>query len=509
MQSMQRQFGKLWNKGPGDNAKVSVLLNDYEDADKVLAQLIDNARSWRDSWASLVNSQLQIVTEYEGLYDPIVGATDGHGKEAALTPQVQLERTFRLKQVYSELKTELTEEIAMIDSRVVKPATDARDCIAPIRKTIKKRENKRLDYEKLQEKVMKLQRKPGRTSKEDASLAKAQDELTRVAEEFGIADEHLRTTLPPIITATFNMVPPLQSQLVLLQNRLLGLYYTSLHGYCEEAGFPSPPPPMSEVIATWSSAFQPIQREIESISFIARGRSIHQPLSLGNDPQGRKASIQAPSNGFRRTPSGLIASTNNTAPQPRTLRIPSGGSASQDTSPQRSPTYKRPDYLAPTDFTTATALGGATIDRSITRSPGRLSPGDTRTGRDYFGSNASSRANTNTDRSVSPSPYRGVLTPVGHSNGNTVSNGGSYSGGPVVKKKPPPPPPPKRIQSNKLPEEYVVAQYAFKGQGTGDLSFQEGDRIKIVKKTDTDQDWWVGELNGRKGSFPANYCKPT
>ena len=40
MQSMQRQFGKLWNKGPGDNAKVSVLLNDYEDADKVLAKVL-------------------------------------------------------------------------------------------------------------------------------------------------------------------------------------------------------------------------------------------------------------------------------------------------------------------------------------------------------------------------------------------------------------------------------------------------------------------------------------
>lgn len=38
MQSMQRQFGKLMRKGPGDNAKVSMILNDYEDADKVLAQ---------------------------------------------------------------------------------------------------------------------------------------------------------------------------------------------------------------------------------------------------------------------------------------------------------------------------------------------------------------------------------------------------------------------------------------------------------------------------------------
>ncbi|GKT48817.1 protein hob1 [Colletotrichum spaethianum] len=73
----------------------------------------------------------------------------------------------------------------------------------------------------------------------------------------------------------------------------------------------------------------------------------------------------------------------------------------------------------------------------------------------------------------------------------------------VAKKKPPPPPPAKR---SKAPEEYVVAQYDFLG-GDGDLSFREGDRIKIVKRTETDQDWWIGELGGVKGSFPANYCK--
>jgi len=39
MQNVSRQFGKLWNKAPGDNAKVSVLLKDYEDADKALAKV--------------------------------------------------------------------------------------------------------------------------------------------------------------------------------------------------------------------------------------------------------------------------------------------------------------------------------------------------------------------------------------------------------------------------------------------------------------------------------------
>lgn len=238
---------------------------------------------------------------------------------------------------------------------------------------------------------------------------------------------------------------------------------------------------MSDVIAAWSAAFKPVQAEIESISFITRGK--HQP----------SPSTGPPSNGFRRTASGLIPSSNNSA-QSRTLRIPSGGPPEQnrDPSPQPSPSsYRRPDYLAPTDFTTATALGGASIDRTVSRSPG---PSPDSRGRDYFNNHQASSNNFST--SPTPTPHSRALAP--YSNG---SNG-------FVKKKPPPPPPPKRALSAK-PEEWVVAIYAFSGQGDGDLSFKEGDRIKIVKKTNTDQDWWVGELNGRKGSFPANYCKST
>lgn len=151
-------------------------------ADFLWAQIIDNAKMWRDSWAALVSHQLQVVTEYEGLYDPIVGASDGQSRQAVPTPPLQLERTFKLKKAYTELKSELLEEMILIEDHVLKPATDARNCIAPIRKTIKKRENKRVDYEKAQERALKLQRKPGRTPKEDAALVKADAEMSRAAD---------------------------------------------------------------------------------------------------------------------------------------------------------------------------------------------------------------------------------------------------------------------------------------------------------------------------------------
>ena len=72
------------------------------------------------------------------------------------------------------------------------------------------------------------------------------------------------------------------------------------------------------------------------------------------------------------------------------------------------------------------------------------------------------------------------------------------------KKPPPPPPPPKGGLSQAL---FVTALYDFGGQGDGDLVFREGDRIRVLKKTSSTDDWWDGELRGVKGSFPANYCE--
>jgi len=112
--------------------------------------------------------------------------------------------------------------------------------------------------------------------------------------------------------------------------------------------------------------------------------------------------------------------------------------------------------------------------------------------------------------SPSPEPtasYGSHLTPTTpYSAHSPAGPSGDYFQRSAVQKKKPPPPPPKRLGTGST-VLFAVALYSFDGQGDGDLSFREGDRIKVVKKTDSTDDWWQGELRGVKGSFPANYCK--
>ena len=184
-------------------------------------QIIEASKAWRDSWVSILSAQLGTISSFEELYNPIVGASDGHGPEPVMTSQLQLDRTSKLKDTYAELKTDLLEEVNMMEARVIKPATDAKDYIQPVRKSIKKRENKRLDWERYQDKVRNAGKKMKRSDRENAALAKAEEELANagdVRDMFRSAPElsltnffRLSNSLMIISERPFHLLFPLHS----------------------------------------------------------------------------------------------------------------------------------------------------------------------------------------------------------------------------------------------------------------------------------------------------------
>ncbi|XP_053312507.1 intersectin-1 isoform X1 [Spea bombifrons] len=52
-------------------------------------------------------------------------------------------------------------------------------------------------------------------------------------------------------------------------------------------------------------------------------------------------------------------------------------------------------------------------------------------------------------------------------------------------------------------EEYI-AMYTYESNEQGDLTFQQGDMILVIKK---DGDWWTGTVGDKTGVFPSNYVK--
>ncbi|PHH83120.1 hypothetical protein CDD82_3530 [Ophiocordyceps australis] len=64
--------------------------------------------------------------------------------------------------------------------------------------------------------------------------------------------------------------------------------------------------------------------------------------------------------------------------------------------------------------------------------------------------------------------------------------------------------------AKKLPQlgkNEAIALFTFEADQPGDLGFKKGDIITVLKKTDSDNDWWTGMLGTRHGIFPSNYVK--
>lgn len=71
------------------------------------------------------------------------------------------------------------------------------------------------------------------------------------------------------------------------------------------------------------------------------------------------------------------------------------------------------------------------------------------------------------------------------------------------KPKPPPPKPKPKALMSAPAAETVTALYDFAAQADGDLNFSAGDVIEIVTRTQNENEWWTGKLQGKQGQFPG------
>lgn len=254
------------------------------------------------------------------------------------------------------------------------------------------------------------------------------------------------------------------------QNTLLAQYYTLLHHYCEEERFPDPPPSASQIISNWDADYKSTKQQIETgLACVAGGKAAHRPMQQPDEKRHGTVTGLNIRNGVSHQVSNQRRPSSN-APKP--ISSPAITASSGPPSPDATSRSRISSVPSQTSLSLATPNYGSSAATSPFPTDSSHAPAGPRA--DYFGR----------DRLPSNSSVASIA---------------------AAKKKPPPPPPPKRMPSTQ--GFWVTAMYDFAGEGHGDLSFHEGDRIKVVKKTDSTDDWWEGDLGGVQGSFPANYCQ--
>ncbi|KKZ64497.1 hypothetical protein EMCG_01376 [[Emmonsia] crescens] len=107
-----------------------------------------------------------------------------------------------------------------------------------------------------------------------------------------------------------------------------------------------------------------------------------------------------------------------------------------------------------------------------------------------------SRRTTDSSDNPPPPPYSAHTA-------STLIGGSSSLAAAAKAKKPPPPPKPSRLAGSSPAVETVTALYDYEAQAYGDLSFTAGEVIEIIERTNNDNEWWTGRVNGKTGQFPG------
>lgn len=108
-------------------------------------QIIEASKAWRDSWRDILGTQERLINTWAQMYAPIIGGNDEYqGHIPVTTPSPIMGRTSKLQRNYEELRTDLLEEINNVELRIIKPAQEAKDCIQPLKKVIKKRGDRKV-----------------------------------------------------------------------------------------------------------------------------------------------------------------------------------------------------------------------------------------------------------------------------------------------------------------------------------------------------------------------------
>lgn len=541
---MQRKFGGLLKRS-ADEADVSAVLAEFQAVDAMLDSLLIDFKAFRNSWEDILRVQYDCSEAFANLYQPIVGLVKPGDNEVqrrhepTVTPQRYMQKCLGWQKLHSDLKADLAHEVSLIERRLLRPVEEAKQCLKSLGKTtLKHRENMKLDYERYLSRAEHVRKKENRSAKEELALQTHETNLAQARIDYQTADEQVKQTFPPVTAAVTALLPYLLASQVMLQTTLVGQIYTMLDKYTRAHRLPNPAPTNEEIVEAWEAEFTGFRRELEQgISVVANGKAVHQPMQLAEKGDGSTITGL----GIRNKVMNRKGSGQGTVPAAPTAtrpglgaRIPSGQPSGMagvqedgedEIAPPKPPRPRESSVAMSSPHIPLSSKPRISSSNSI---PQLGTPYDQKATALMPGSNHSALSYDQTSGNSTPSSrYQtplasGAPSPLPssystHSASNSyfpdasrrasqASLASSAVAAVAGKKKPPPPIPTKRIPSGQG-VQYVTALYDFEGQNEGDLTFKEGDRIRVVRKTESRDDWWDGEVQGRVGMFPANYVQ--
>ncbi|KAN0100940.1 hypothetical protein V8E55_000924 [Tylopilus felleus] len=410
--------------------------DDYNDHFSALEQstekLLKDTKAYTESVIALLNGANGFANHFNFIYSPLSGELGLASKypDAAAT----IANTPSYAEHLEELRSAITPELELIDSRVVGPVKEFQGVLKVIRKTITKRDHKLVDYDRFNNSLTKLRDKKEKSLSDEKNLFKLEQDFEIATNEYDYINNALKQDLPRFMQLATHFIDPLFHSYYYMQLNIYYLFLEKMNSFAE-GKYNVTNCSGSQIQSDYENRRTDAWSQIEGLGITKRIISTSKLVQAKR----AEAGVGAP---IGRTPS-TATSSSATSYTSRVMPAPAYGSPSF---------VKKPPPPPPPP-------------------PGQLT--------------------------APPPPY----------SASDHGNSAVAAAATAATKRPPPPPPLKPKPKPEPVVEYVTALYDFDAQADGDLSFKTGDRIEIVKKSESQEDWWTGRLNGVEGVFPGNYVQ--
>ncbi|KAH9999746.1 BAR-domain-containing protein [Xylariaceae sp. FL0662B] len=219
-----QQFKAKFNIG--EHSKDPVFIDAerrFHELEVETKRLHDESKKYFDAINGMLNHQIAFSKAMTEIYKPISGRMSDPDSLTIDGNPEGIRACEEYEAVVKDLHESLKPELEMIDSRVIRPANELLDVLKVIRKTATKRDHKKLDFDRHNATLKKLQDKKEKSAKDEKALWKAEADVEQATQEFNYFNDLLKDELPKLFALEREFIQPLFQSFYYMQ---LNIFYT-------------------------------------------------------------------------------------------------------------------------------------------------------------------------------------------------------------------------------------------------------------------------------------------
>lgn len=171
----------------------------------------------------MLNHQIEFSKAIAEIYKPISGRASDPTSYQFEGNAEGIQACEEYEVIVKELQEALAPELEMIDTRIISPADQLLEVIKVIRKVAVKRDHKKLDFDRRNATLKKLEEKKDKSLKDEKALYKAENDVEQATQEFNYYNDLLKDELPKLFALEAEFIRPLFQSFYYMQ---LNVFYT-------------------------------------------------------------------------------------------------------------------------------------------------------------------------------------------------------------------------------------------------------------------------------------------